>query len=48
MREGLQLVVTLLVLAWAYSVIAVVQLPNASEHDPDPYVGPVRHAATQD
>ena len=42
MREGLRLVVTLAFLAWAYSLIAVLQLPNASSPDEDPYVGRAR------
>lgn len=44
MRDALQLIVTLVILAWAYALIAVIQLPNASQFDPDPYVGRVQRA----
>jgi hypothetical protein len=39
MREARRLVVTLLLLACGYSMVAVLQLPNASSFDTDPDVG---------
>jgi hypothetical protein len=42
MRQGLRLVVTIALLAWGYAMIAIIQLPNTSSLDEDPYLGRAR------